>query len=112
MFKYYFDCMNSYFAEVNRFLTKIFFDILFLYFSRFALMALVPDSRVSFQKKLRMLRTNREIVIKALRLDLGKGLNMFPQKNKNKCFDEILGFSELTVTYTHTKDKRTLHLLR
>ena len=41
-----------------------------------------------------------------------RGLNMFPQKNKNKCFDEILGFSELTVTYTHTKDKRTLHLLR
>ena len=34
-------------------------------------MALVPDSRVSFQKKLRMLRTNREIVIKALRLDQG-----------------------------------------
>ena len=28
---------------------------------------------------------------------------MFPQKNKNKCFDEILGFSELTVTYTHTE---------
>ena len=71
MFKYYFDCMNSYFAEVNRFLAKIFFDLFLLYFSRFALMALVPDSRVSFQKKLRMLRTNREIVIKALRLDQG-----------------------------------------
>ena len=112
MFKYYFECINSYFAEVNRFLAEFSLIYFSCIFSRFALMALVPDSRVSFQKKLRMLRTNREIVIKALRLDLGKGLNMFPQKNKNKCFDEILGFSELIVTYTHTKDKRTLHLLR
>jgi len=34
---------------------------------RFALMALVPDSRVSFQRKLQMLRCNREVVIIALR---------------------------------------------
>lgn len=34
---------------------------------RFALMALVPDARRSFQRKLVMLKCNREIVIKALR---------------------------------------------
>ena len=32
MFKYYFECINSNFAEVNRFLAKIFFDLFFLYF--------------------------------------------------------------------------------
>ena len=34
---------------------------------RFALMALVPDASSSLQRKLEMLKTNREIVIKALR---------------------------------------------
>jgi len=34
---------------------------------RFALMALVPDSRLTFQRRLNMLNTNRQIVITALR---------------------------------------------
>jgi len=51
---------------------------------RFALMALVPDSRVTFQRRLNMLNTNRQIVITALR----QLLTICAEKKKKKSTED------------------------